>query len=78
MLNHRKLVALWSTILLFSIIVSCLPVCSAQQSIAPPIAKIVPKADTLFGDVRIDNYFWLRTKAKPEVREIFGGGKWLY
>ncbi|OGC95485.1 MAG: oligopeptidase B [candidate division Zixibacteria bacterium RBG_16_53_22] len=34
---------------------------------APPIAKAMPKADTLFGDIRIDNYFWLRDKANPEV-----------
>src|SRR4030067_711683 len=34
---------------------------------APPIAKAMSKADTLFGDIRIDNYFWLRDKANPEV-----------
>jgi len=33
----------------------------------PPIAKIIPKADTLFGDVRVDNYYWLRNKENPEV-----------
>jgi oligopeptidase B len=69
MLSSRKLVTLWSAILLFSLIVSCLPVCLAQQSIIPPIAKIVPKTDTLFGDVRVDNYFWLRNRANPEVRK---------
>jgi oligopeptidase B len=67
MLTNRKLVTLWSAILLFSLIFSCFPVCIAQQSITPPIAKIVSKADTLFGDVRIDNYFWLRDRANPEV-----------
>ncbi len=41
---------------------------SAQQlGINPPIAKIVPKADTLHGDIRIDNYHWLREKSNPEV-----------
>jgi len=67
MLTNRKLVTLWSAILLFSLIVSCFPVCLAQQSITPPVAEIVPKADTLFGNVRIDNYFWLRDRANPEV-----------
>ncbi len=67
MLTNRKLVTLWSAILLFSLIFSCFPVCIAQQSITPPIAKIIPKADTLLGDVRIDNYFWLRDRANPEV-----------
>ena len=35
----------------------------------PPVAKQIPKADTLFGDIRIDNYFWLRNKSNPEVNE---------
>jgi len=33
----------------------------------PPVAKIVPRVDTMFGDVRVDNYFWLRDKENPEV-----------
>ena len=35
----------------------------------PPIAKIVPKKVLLHGDRRVDNYFWLREKDNPEVRE---------
>ncbi len=38
-------------------------------SLQPPVAKIVPKADTLHGDIRIDNYFWLRDRNNPEVVE---------
>src|SRR5260221_7249890 len=37
------------------------------QSAAPPVAARKPKAVTKFGDRRIDNYFWLREKADPEV-----------
>ncbi len=37
------------------------------QEFQPPVAKIVPKVDTMFGDVRVDNYFWLREKGSPEV-----------
>jgi len=33
----------------------------------PPVAKIVPKVDTVHGDARIDNYYWLREKTNPEV-----------
>jgi oligopeptidase B len=33
----------------------------------PPIAKQVPKTFEKFGDVRIDNYFWLREKENPAV-----------
>jgi oligopeptidase B len=39
---------------------------SAQQP-APPVAPKIPKVDTLHGDVRVDNYFWLREKTHPKV-----------
>lgn len=32
-----------------------------------PVAQIIPKVDTLHGQVRVDNYFWLREKTNPEV-----------
>ena len=38
----------------------------AQQP-SPPVARIVPKADTMFGDVRVDNYRWLRNKSDSTV-----------
>src|SRR5258708_25850323 len=37
------------------------------QSVGAPVAARKPKAVTKFGDRRIDNYFWLREKADPEV-----------
>jgi protease II len=40
-----------------------------RQCIDPPQAKIIPKADKLHGDVRIDNYFWLRERSNPKVIE---------
>ncbi|HXE57534.1 MAG TPA: S9 family peptidase [Gemmatimonadales bacterium] len=33
----------------------------------PPVARVIPKIDTLHGEVRVDNYFWLREKRNPEV-----------
>src|SRR5687767_12330070 len=33
----------------------------------PPVAAVVPKIDTLHGDVLTDNYFWLRGRENPEV-----------
>jgi oligopeptidase B len=33
----------------------------------PPLAKIVPKEIVLHGDVRLDNYFWLRDRSDPDV-----------
>jgi oligopeptidase B len=32
-----------------------------------PVAKIIPKVDTIHGDVRVDNYFWMREKTSPDV-----------
>jgi len=37
------------------------------QDLKPPVATIKPKIDTLHGDVRTDNYFWIREKANPDV-----------
>jgi oligopeptidase B len=43
------------------------------QSVIPsaPVAKIVPKYDTLHGDIRVDNYFWIRDvdRTNPDVLE---------
>ena len=34
---------------------------------SPPAAAIRPRADTLHGEVRVDDYAWLREKTNPEV-----------
>lgn len=41
--------------------------CSGQVEVKPPVAKIEPKVDTLFGQERVDNYFWLRERDDPQV-----------
>jgi oligopeptidase B len=33
----------------------------------PPVARVVPKVDTLHGDVLVDNYAWLRDKSDSAV-----------
>jgi oligopeptidase B len=33
----------------------------------PPVAKIIPTTFEKFGDVRIDNYFWMNDRENPEV-----------
>ena len=38
-----------------------------NPTLTPPIAKTVPKTDTLHGDARTDDYFWMREKSDPEV-----------
>ncbi|KAE9618571.1 putative oligopeptidase B [Lupinus albus] len=42
---------------------------SQSQHPAPPVAKKVEHAMEMFGDVRIDNYYWLRddSRTSPEV-----------
>jgi oligopeptidase B len=35
----------------------------------PPMAQKVPHAKVLHGERRVDNYFWLREKTNPAVRE---------
>src|SRR6476660_9329739 len=39
------------------------------QTPTPPVARILPRADTTLGDVRTDNYFWIRDDARknPDV-----------
>jgi oligopeptidase B len=34
---------------------------------SPPVAKKIAKVETLHGDVRPDDYYWLREKSDPEV-----------
>lgn len=41
--------------------------CVSKKPPAPPIAKVAPKADTLHGETRIDNYYWLRDRSNPKV-----------
>ena len=47
------------------------PVSLCAQATAPataPVATITPRVDTLHGDVRVDNYYWLREKTNPAVQ----------
>ncbi len=36
-------------------------------AVLPPAAKKIAKVDTIHGESRLDNYFWLRDKTNPEV-----------
>ncbi len=42
---------------------------AAAQSPPPsaPVARVVPKVDTIHGDILVDDYYWLRDKQNPEV-----------
>jgi len=49
------------------VVASSSPTRLAAQDVTPPTARIIPKVDTLHGEVRTDNYFWIREKTNPEV-----------
>src|SRR3954465_15821836 len=38
-----------------------------DQQLSPPTARVVPRVETMHGETRVDNYFWLRDRADPEV-----------
>lgn len=40
------------------------PLAAAQS---PPVARVIPKIDTIHGDILEDDYAWLREKTNPEV-----------
>ena len=33
----------------------------------PPVARVVPRVETVHGETRVDDYFWLRDRSNPEV-----------
>jgi oligopeptidase B len=67
MFSKRRFYRMLSWALLFSLIFSWHCISTVAQTLAPPVAKIIPKVDTLQGEIRIDNYFWLRNRDNPEV-----------
>jgi oligopeptidase B len=67
MLLKRKLSSGLVWLVLFVLLFSWYSTVAVAQNIVPPIAEKIPKIDTSFGDVRVDNYFWLRDKNNPEV-----------
>src|SRR5213082_2356595 len=42
---------------------------SSSSLPAPPVAKKVPKLTEITGHKMVDNYFWLRDKKNPEVKD---------
>src|SRR5215217_5446026 len=40
---------------------------SADDPSAAPIARMIPRTETVHGETRVDYYFWLRNRDDPEV-----------
>jgi oligopeptidase B len=57
----------FATPVLVAVTMIAIPASRAAEPKSPPAAKKVPRVMTRFGDRRVDNYFWLREKADPEV-----------
>jgi oligopeptidase B len=64
-MEFRKRIA---SLLPLLLLVGTAPILAQPAGVNPPVAKIIPKADTLHGDVRVDNYSWLRERSNPEVK----------
>ena len=39
----------------------------AEEGVAPPAVKKIPKELEIHGDVRVDDYYWLNERENPEV-----------
>ena len=45
-----------------------LPLSAADATATPPVARKVPRLEVLHGDKRVDDYYWLRERANPDVK----------
>src|SRR3954463_7589153 len=63
----RRLVVTARSLTVLSIVVGFSAPDVAAQDPRPPVATMKPKVDTLHGEIRTDNYFWIREKTNPEV-----------
>ncbi len=61
----------WKSSLILMMTLSAAQSLNAQaaDTLKPPIAKRVPKVDVVHGDKRGDDYYWLREKTNPQVRD---------
>lgn len=60
-LSHSRLAVVIATCVL------PLPLAAQQTALQPPVAERRTHVDTLHGEVRSDDYFWLRKKSDPAV-----------
>jgi len=56
-----------SSFVVLSIVVGLFAPGVGAQDLKPPVATIKPKVETLHGEVRTDNYFWIRNKSDAQV-----------
>ncbi len=56
----------WSWLLLVGAMCIVASGCG-EETVAPPVAKVVPYSLEAHGDLRIDDYYWLQERSDPEV-----------
>ncbi len=69
MLSHRYHKSTFAYLIVGAFVIALAATLTAQETPQPPMATKIPKADTTLGDVRIDDYFWLRDKSDPDVMD---------
>ena len=67
MIQRHGRIRLLKAAALLTVVLAVAAGCARQGEPVPPAARVEPKADTLFGDVRVDDYFWLRDRSNPQV-----------
>lgn len=68
-MSWTRLSRLQLAVLLCAALLSPLAADTSSPLPAPPVAKKLPKTTEVNGRQLVDNYFWLREKTNPEVRE---------
>jgi oligopeptidase B len=53
-------------LIILSVVLAFLPACSKNES-GVPIPEKIPEKLEIHGDVRIDNYFWMKDRDNPDV-----------
>ena len=64
-MSHRRFFSLGAAA--FAAFTSSVTAQSVRPPQVPPIAALFAKPDTLHGDIRIDNYFYMRDRTHPQV-----------
>jgi oligopeptidase B len=61
---HKKMVFFIAIFLLHSPVFALI---TGDGGMVPPVARIIPHVDTVHGEIRIDDYYWLRDRENPGV-----------
>src|SRR5687768_8414596 len=53
-----------------ALVTAATPLAAQTHESVPPVARTIPKVDTLLGEVRVDPYFWLRDDSRSAAPVI--------